>query len=331
MPAAPPNQIADAISDAIAQSGLVGVLASPARRNPRRFVLSGANAPAALTVYAWTLTFGGRPALENEYRIQMTSVTSPLELGTDGPTVLMGYEPGLGLFAGFDLLRHRRFTTGSPSVQIDLEELKKAETDGLSFHRKSNDEIAVGVRPDMFIAYVMNAALLHRWGRDANVLRLLNQAVHAPRLALQEINTLATERRRVLTEVNRLTREAGFRRRILFAYGNRCAVTRVQLRLIDAAHILPVGVPGSADRVPNGIALSPTYHRAFDAGLIYLDEDFRMRLNDGQIQVLQRLDLAGGIESFKAPLGKIFLPPENAQWPSVDFIRRANRFRQIPV
>lgn len=103
----------------------------------------------------------------------------------------------------------------------------------------------------------------------------------------------------------------------------------MQLRLIDAAHILPLGAPGSADRVHNGIALSPTYHRAFDAGLIYLDEDFRMRLNDGQIQVLQRLNLVGGIESFKAPLGKIFLPPESTQWPSVDFIRRANRFRQI--
>jgi putative restriction endonuclease len=57
----------------------------------------------------------------------------------------------------------------------------------------------------------------------------------------------------------------------MFAYGNRCAVTRVQLRLVDAAHILPVGTTGSADHVRNGIALSPTYHRAFDAGLIYLD------------------------------------------------------------
>ena len=30
---------------------------------------------------------------------------------------------------------------------------------------------------------------------------------------------------------------AGFRRSMLFAYGGRCAVTRVQLRLVDAAHI----------------------------------------------------------------------------------------------
>ncbi|MGA2904385.1 MAG: hypothetical protein ABSD98_11175 [Candidatus Korobacteraceae bacterium] len=94
-----------------------------------------------------------------------------------GPTILVGYEPTHDLFAGFDLERHRTFTTGSPSVQIDVTALRRAEQEGLSFHRKSNDEIALGIRPDMFMAYAMNATVLHRFGRDANVLRLLNRAV----------------------------------------------------------------------------------------------------------------------------------------------------------
>ncbi len=105
----------------------------------------------------------------------------------------------------------------------------------------------------------------------------------------------------------------------------------MQLRLVDAAHILPVGAPGSADHVRNGIALSPTYHRAFDAGLIYLDKRYRMRLNDGQLHLLERLNLAGGVDVFRAPLGRIFLPPDPQQRPSTDFIRRANRLRQIPT
>lgn len=115
----------------------------------------------------------------------------------------------------------------------------------------------------------------------------------------------------------------------MFAYGNRCAVTRVQLQLVDAAHILPVGVNGSTDNVQNGIALAPTYHRAFDAGLIYLTEDCEMRLNDGQLGVLRHLDLAGGVDVFCQPLGRIFLPPDPNQQPSTEFIRRANRARQI--
>jgi putative restriction endonuclease len=88
MPAASPEQLVQAVADAIAESGYVGTLASPAHRNPRRFIITGQNAPAALTVYALTLTFGGRPSLRNEYRIQMTAVRSPLEIARDGPTIL---------------------------------------------------------------------------------------------------------------------------------------------------------------------------------------------------------------------------------------------------
>lgn len=330
MPALEPERLTEAIANAIAESGFVGQLISSVRRNPRVFVVTGQNAPSRLTVYAWTLTFGGRPSLPNEYRIQMTSVQSPLTMGTGGPTVLLGYEPTSNLFAGFDLQRHSTFTTGSPSVQIDIDALRRAETEGLSFYRKSNDEIAVGIRPDLFMAYAMNSQVLHRHGRDANVLRLLNEAVRREP-PQQQVDALSAERQRVVTEVSRLSREAGFRQRVLYAYGHRCAVTRVQLRLVEAAHILPVGAARSSDHVQNGIALSPTYHRAFDAGLIYLDEQHQMRFNEGRLHLLERMQLAGGVEEFRRPLGQIFLPPDPNQRPSLDFIRRANAFRQISV
>ena len=142
---------------------------------------------------------------------------------------------------------------------------------------------------------------------------------------------MPTERRRIVAEVSRLSREAGFRRQVLFAYGGRCAVTRVQLRLVDAAHILPVGVYGSADHVRNGIELAPTYHRAFDAGLIYLDERMNMRVNPERVDALKLLKQDAGLENFALPLGKIFLPPDPAQRPARDFILRANRFRRIPA
>jgi putative restriction endonuclease len=182
----------------------------------------------------------------------------------------------------------------------------------------------------MFTAYAMNATLLHRVGRNANVLRLLNQATHQEALRAEEVQVLSTERQRIVVEVSRLTRDAGFKQRVLFAYGNRCAVTRVQLRLVDAAHILPVGAPGSADDIRNGIALSPTYHRAFDAGLVYLNEQYQMRVNQSQLKVFETLNLAEGSDTFREPLGQIFLPPDPHQRPSADFIRRANRLRGIP-
>lgn len=98
---------------------------------------------------------------------------------------------------------------------------------------------------------------------------------------------------------------------------------------MDAAHILPVGAEGSVDHVQNGIALSPTYHRAFDAGLIYLNEDYEMQMNEGKLHILHALRLAGGVETFQQNLGKIFLPPDPGQRPSPNFIRKANQFRQV--
>jgi putative restriction endonuclease len=330
MPAVEPQELVDALLDAVQDSGFSGSLISSPRKHPRRFAITGANGNQfVLSVYAWTLTFGGRPQLKNEYRIQMTSVTSPLEIFRDGPTVLLGYEPNLRLFAGFDLSRHRTFTPGSSSVQIDIGALKEAETDGLSFHRKSNDEVAVGMRPDQLMTYAMNADAFHRFGKEAKIVNLLERARSAEEIPEQDVSNLSAERRRLVETVSRLSRLTTFRRQVLFAYGNRCAVTRVQLKLVDAAHILPVGAAGSSDHVRNGLALSPTYHRAFDTSLIYLDEEYRMQMNAVKLKELAALQLGGGVEAFKAPLGKIFLPPDKNQWPAPDFIRKANRFRQI--
>lgn len=330
MPRLPSSELVAVVTNAIRESGYTGQLATPIRTNPRRFIVLTPTGSIDIYVYIWTLTFGGRATLPDEYRIQMTGVASPLPIIDPRTTILVGYEPTRRLFAGFDLSRHRTFTAGSPSVQIDLQEVLRAETDGLSFHRKDNDEIAIGIRPDMFMAYCLNATLLHRYGRDANILRLLNRITHLQEPQQQEIDALPTPRQRVVQEVSRLSRLASFRQQVLFAYGNRCAVTRVQLRLVDAAHILPVGAPGSADHVRNGIALSPTYHRAFDAGLIYLDENHQMQINDGQLQVLHQMNLAGGVNTFRSPLGRqVFLPPDPNQRPGPEFIRRGNRFRQI--
>ena len=103
----------------------------------------------------------------------------------------------------------------------------------------------------------------------------------------------------------------------------------MQLRLVEAAHILPVSETGSIDNVRNGIALSPTYHRAFDSGLIYLTDDYTMRIDPKHEMHLVRMNLTGGIEAFKRSLGRIHLPADRRQWPHTSFIKRANKLRRI--
>jgi putative restriction endonuclease len=234
------------------------------------------------------------------------------------------------MFAGFDLQRHRTFTPGSSSVQIDIRTVRQALQDGLAYDTKANDEIALGIRPDHLLFYSQNAQELHRAGGDAIALRLLHRASNLEVIPQAELTPLPQDRERVVAEVSRLARSTNFRNQVLQAYGYRCAVTRSQLRLVEAAHVLPVASgPESLDVIRNGIALSPTYHRAFDRGLIYLDTGLNMRLNQDQARYLREIDQGGGLATFQDSLGRIHLPADRTQWPSRHFIRLANQHRNV--
>lgn len=323
-------QITKAILNAFAESGNVGFLVSdPAAGPPRQFLVSGGDRGVHIWVYAWNLTHGGRPSLKYEYRIQMTGVSSPLPENPDGPTVLIGYNASLKMFAGFDLERHRTFTEGSPSVQVDIRTVHQALQDGIAFKRKANSEVAVGIRPDHLFFYCLHASELHSAGEDADVLSLLDKASRRQDIDDTEFTSIPPERKRVVQEVSRVVRSSNFRSQVLQAYDYRCAVTRMQLRLVEAAHILPVSFRESVDDVRNGIALSPTYHRAFDLGLIYLDRNLVMQINKKNATWLKSMKQDGGLKDFKATLGTIHLPPDRRQWPDLRFIELANQARGI--
>lgn len=329
MPAATPTQLVNAVLDAVQKSGGSAVyLSGNVQGHPRKFGVQYLDQSFTVWVYIWTLTHGGRASLPDEYRIQMTTVASPLSLNPTGYTLLLGYEPNLGVFGGFDLTRHQTFTQGSPSVQIDLTALQEALQNGLSFTTKDNQEVAVGVRADQFLNYALNAPDLH--SRGAAIIPLLQRAA-ASEDVQAEAEALPAERQRIVAEVSRLSRASNFRRKVLDAYGHRCAVTRMQLRLVDAAHVLPVAVEGSTDATTNGIALSPTMHRAFDGGLIFLDRDRVMRLNEARSNDLQTSGLADGLADLSDLLGRrIHLPADSNLWPLPDIIERANAYRRIP-
>ncbi len=311
--------------------GAAFFLSGRVRTHPRKFAVEYVGDSFSVWIYIWTLTPGGRDSLPDEYRIQMTAVASPLAFNPAGHTVLMGYHPDLDVFAGFDLARHRSFTAGSPSVQIHINALHQALQTGLSFHRKSNQEVAVGVRPDQILNYVVSSNLLHKYGPEARVLTFLNQAADPTQAAPTPAENLSAERKKIITEVSRLSRSANFRKSVLNAYDNRCAVTRGQMRLVEAAHVLPVPAPGSSDHVSNGISLSPTLHRAYDNCLVFLDRDLVMRLNEERADQLTSDGLHAGIDWLRGLLDKpIHLPLDAAQRPNGDFIDRANAYRRIP-
>ena len=180
-----------------------------------------------------------------------------------------------------------------------------------------------------FFTPYRNPAVL-RHGGDLPTYALLLRASQLEDIKPQELEPLSQERRKVVASISRYARAANFRRRVMDAYGNRRAVTRTQLDLVEAAHIVPVKAQGTDD-VSNGLALSPTIHRAYDNSLIYLDAGYFVRLNEQQANALRDRRLGEGLEQMGRYLNsQIHLPAHKAQWPDPTLIERANRLRRIP-
>lgn len=83
------------------------------------------------------------------------------------------------------------------------------------------------------------------------------------------------------TEEDVYVRSGLFKRYIPQLYQDTCAMTGMLMRstfkynFIDACHIVPFAVTHD-DKVTNGIALCPNLHRAFDRGLVSVDEEYRI-------------------------------------------------------
>lgn len=117
---------------------------------------------------------------------------------------------------------------------------------------------------------------------------------------------LETERRRLQQLTSRLVRDRVFRRIVLGAYDERCAISGLKIingggrAEVDAAHIRPVQHNGP-DIIHNGIALSGTAHAMFNRGLINLSDDF-------VIFVSRQVNDIGSVQAFINKSGRA-MPP----------------------
>ncbi len=136
------------------------------------------------------------------------------------------------------------------------------------------------------------------------------------------------ERERLAIITNRVVRDRVFRRVVLRAYDERCAITGLKLingggrAEVDAAHIRPVEANGP-DIVNNGMALSGTAHWMFDRGLISLSDGL-------DILVSRQANDPDGIRSFVNRTGRAFAPPNPNERPHPRFLQwhRENCFKQ---
>jgi len=282
-----------------------------------------------IRIYVWNLTHGGgkeRPV--NEYRIQITG-TERFENTPGEKTLILGWWNEVGVFAGFDYHKHSGTLGASPSFQIREEYLRTAMLNGFSPCDKGNGEIAIAFRPDFFASYVDQLTQLHSFGASTTDLKVLeNLSEHPLDLNTMQLAQVSAQRQTTLVTLSKKLRDNSFKDRVLTAYGFKCAFSGMQLKLIDAAHIVPVDVEYSTDETSNGIALSALYHRAYDRGLVTFNEQYQILVNDEKVGKLREIGFDGGLDSFVGSLRPIIaVPPAVSDRPNVHLVKEANKLR----
>lgn len=115
-----------------------------------------------------------------------------------------------------------------------------------------------------------------------------------------------------------------FRQVLLQAYDGRCALSGVGFsEMLDAAHIISWSQCSSDLKMNprNGILMLCCYHRLFDAGILSLDEDYRIIFSNRSNMELSESDHAL-VSSLHGKM--ILLPNDRALWPIKGLIRQRN-------
>lgn len=280
-------------------------------------------------VYIWTITPGGRVSLPHEKRVQITGVKE-LVPEKDTRTLVLGYWDEVAVFAGWDVRQHLGVIGSSPSLQINEVALQKALLTGFAPYIKDNGETAIGFRPDFMGTYIQNLEALHDSGKVPKEFAVLSHLSEEPDdVDEAEIESeVAAERKRALVSTWKNLRASDFSRRVLTAYGHRCAMCGVQLRLIEGAHILPVGEAGSTDATANGVALCVLHHKAYDRGLVAFDKAFKTHINETMVTFLKDADHIAGLPKFRNAIRPIIsVPPAKGDRPKPSFVDKANSLR----
>lgn len=278
-------------------------------------------------IYIWNVTHGGgRARAPDEYRIQVTGVNQFSQADVDRALVLGWWEEG-GVFVAWDISKHTAPLGSSPSFQVLEGCLSAAAVASVATQQKGNDEIAVAFVPSFLTEYIVNQSAIHGLASSPRDLAALTQIVADPAAPEAAVAAASEPRRVVLAQVARKLRDDGFSKRVLRAYANACGMCGVQLRLIDAAHIVPVASANN-DATNNGVALCALHHRAFDRALVSMDEKYRIVLNPDRLEALSAEHRIGRLSTFKRNLRAILaLPPALNDRPHPDHINEGNRVR----
>lgn len=117
----------------------------------------------------------------------------------------------------------------------------------------------------------------------------------------KKINELKNQLDEASFEEEVFVRSGAFKRDISRIYADTCAISNLKINatktysVVDACHIVPFA-ESQNDHITNGIALCPNLHRAFDRGLISIDDNYRLLVSN---DFVEPSDSPYGIKQFE--------------------------------
>ena len=199
------------------------------------------------------------------------------------------------------------------SILFNVSVLQSAAARGWAEYTSGTGEVITAMDPRLLPAYV-NALKF-----DVSLEPIGVQEAAGAFDLPDDPDASAGERTR--TMVARLVRKASFGRDVCKAYDQKCAMCGIGLKVLEGAHILPVGLPNSTDSVWNGLALCRNHHRLFDRNEIWVDPDSRiLRWHPRIIDSLKNETDTNFVEN---TFGELALPRRRSQCPRPEmFVQR---------
>ncbi|MDE5418462.1 HNH endonuclease [Labilibaculum sp. DW002] len=136
----------------------------------------------------------------------------------------------------------------------------------------------------------------------------------------RKVKRIITEKPKAEVEEELVMRSTTFRKAVKQVYDQQCAVTGLKIdffatmSMVDACHIIPFAETHD-DTITNGIAMSPTIHRAFDRGMLAISDDYTILIHKN----VRDYSPSNGLVDYQNR--SIFLPGNESFYPSLERIK----------
>ena len=296
--------------------------------NPYRFSLNG----KCVSAFIGNIHRAGRSD-DDEYRIQCPGDLPTLfaeRQGAGDIVVVLGYHPDWDVFSAWD---PARFLARNPrsqrfSIYTRLSKVQEATVVGASIYADSDQQSILLFRSEFAGLYVENSTVIHQ-ASDTG-LRNITDNYRKTRLGERPKGLIRVKGQRITVTHTQYARSPQFRAEVLETYSYRCAMCDIQLDLIEAAHVVPHAHPQGVDVIGNGLALCALHHKSFDTGLIYVNEDYSIKVNADRVGYLRKMNRAAGLRNYLRNLQPNLTLPSNINLrPLEENIALGNQLRGV--